>query len=145
MEDNPIHCENCNSTNIEAKEQGFDNDTAVVGGLLFGGLGMLVAGYKNRKMIIIHCLDCKHQSNHNRAMGTNYKSFKTQFYERYTNEKFEEAFLMYSSYLDEPGDAIENVHEVYERFRKEDQRSKIITISFIIFIILLLAIIFLAY
>lgn len=139
MQENPIHCQNCRSTNIEAKEKGFDSETAAIGGLLFGGLGMLYAGYKNRKMVIIHCLDCKHQSNHSRALGIDYKTFKAEFYELYMQANYDQAIASYSSYLDTPEENTETVHQLYTRFRNEDRRSLFITIFFVISIVLLLA------
>jgi hypothetical protein len=138
MEEILIHCQNCNSTNIEAKEKGFDSESAAVGGLLLCGLGMLFAGYKNRKMVIIHCLDCKHQSNHNQVLGTDHKTFKAEFYKLYQQAKYDQAIASYFSYLDTSEENTETIHQLYARFRSEDRRSLLITIFFVISMVLLL-------
>jgi len=76
-------------------------------------------------------------------MGTNYKTFKAQFYELYTQAKYQEAIAHYKSYIDDSGENTENVHGVYARFRREDHRSQLITIGFVIFLTLLVVILFL--
>ncbi|MEJ2884194.1 hypothetical protein [Pedobacter sp. GR22-6] len=137
MQKDELNCPTCNSTNVEAKEKGFDNDSAAVGAVLFGGVGMLVAGYKDRKMVMIHCLDCKFQWNHNHALGMNYKTFKKEFYELYKRKEFVQAAQLYISY-NEQEELNEDVHEIYSRMRSEDRKSSLIAIGFALFALILL-------
>ena len=55
-----VRCPKCGSTQIQAGERGFDAGSALVGGLLFGALGLLF-GAPGKNNIQRICLNCKHQ------------------------------------------------------------------------------------
>ena len=138
MPENPISCQLCHSTNVEAKEKGFDQDSAAVGAVLLGGVGMLIAGNAKRWMVIIHCLDCKHQFNHNLALGLDYKSFKTKFYTLYDNKDYEQAESLYASYQAEQELDLLDIHTVYNNLKIEDKKSMRTNLMFAAFAIILI-------
>ncbi|MGN1367161.1 MAG: hypothetical protein ACI406_17460 [Victivallis vadensis] len=57
--DENIRCPECGSTQITANKKGINVANAVIGSVLFGGIGIL-AGLVGKDKIIITCLNCGH-------------------------------------------------------------------------------------
>lgn len=54
---NLINCPNCSSTQISADKKGFGLGKAVIGGVAFGGVGLL-GGFIGSRKVEITCLNC---------------------------------------------------------------------------------------
>ena len=54
------YCPKCYSTNLTAHKKGFGIGKAIIGGTLFGGIG-LAAGNLGAKKVRVTCLKCGHQ------------------------------------------------------------------------------------
>lgn len=54
-----IRCPKCGSTQLTANKKGFGLGKALIGGVIFGGVGLL-GGFLGSNKIKITCLNCGH-------------------------------------------------------------------------------------
>ncbi|MDF2804855.1 MAG: hypothetical protein K0S61_4760 [Anaerocolumna sp.] len=61
LNNNPIRCPKCKSTQIAVNKKGFGAGKAIVGGMIGGVAGGLIGGSMGKNKVIITCLNCGHQ------------------------------------------------------------------------------------
>lgn len=60
MEEDKVHCPECNSTQITADKKGYHAGKAIAGVILTGGVGLL-AGFHGSKKLVLYCMACGHK------------------------------------------------------------------------------------
>lgn len=60
IQEEPIRCPRCQSTQLTANQKGYGLGKGVAGGLLLGPVGLL-GGFIGSKKVVITCLKCGHQ------------------------------------------------------------------------------------
>lgn len=140
MEDKILKCSNCGSNEVAVQQKGFDGGKAVIGGWLLGGIGFLMAGYKNSKEVTAICSTCKVTWNYNEVLSIDQLKFKESFYRLYKLKDYDQAEVLYLSNC-QYDEITTDVHLAYAKIKAEDRRSQMINLGFMAFVIIMLILI----